>query len=279
MKLVAVSMARNEEYWIWYSLTSVYPHVDHILFFDNFSEDRTLAIVKTMAHIHDKLTIVPGFGASSEQENRELTLEAARETGATHLLFLDGDEVHVDEDLGFARRLLEVTDHEPPLHDPPQNHGEVGNHSPTDGILIKNIGFRPVHPGFAGPRTSIPADHHYPDNEHSCYNFAIRIASLSNLKGNGKEWGEHGFLESGDLHIQSSPHTLWCPRLFYFHFRHHPRSPLPRSGRWAANVPALDLGSMAAKEGVSLPEVLFRPEGPGNPTLEHWGIAPGPSGL
>jgi hypothetical protein len=36
MRLVAVSMVRNEEYWIWYSLTAVYPHVDEILLFDNF---------------------------------------------------------------------------------------------------------------------------------------------------------------------------------------------------------------------------------------------------
>lgn len=51
MKLVSLSMVRNEEYWIWYSLTSVYPHVDEILVFDNGSEDRTVDIVRGMRHL------------------------------------------------------------------------------------------------------------------------------------------------------------------------------------------------------------------------------------
>ena len=98
------------------------------------------------------------------------------------------------------------------------NHMRPDDCIPTDGILVKNIGMRPIHPGFAGADTCRPQDHADPDTNHGCYNFAIRICSLAGLHGNGKEWGQHGYFENGDLYIQSSPHTLWLPRAYYFHF-------------------------------------------------------------
>lgn len=272
MKLVAVSMVRNEEYWIWYSLTSVYAHVDEILVFDNGSEDATVEIVQGMDHISDKLVLFEGFGGSSEQANREQILEVARSRGATHVLFLDGDEVHAAECLEFCRRLLEVHEHEPMLHDPPANHMRPLDHIPTDGVLIKNIGFKPIHPGFAGPDTCRPHDLAQPDTDHGCYNFAIRIASLANLRGNGLEWGQHGYLETGDIYIQSSPHTLWLPGIWYWHFSWHPRSRARAEGNGYGHG-VTDFGSVHLPAHVHLPEVLLHPGGPSNPTLEGWGIA------
>ena len=52
MKLVSLSMVKNEEYWIWYALTSVAPHVDEILVFDNGSQDRTVEIVREIGRAH-----------------------------------------------------------------------------------------------------------------------------------------------------------------------------------------------------------------------------------
>gem|GEM_PF-3298039 len=272
MKLIALCMAKNEEYWIWYALTSVQPWVDEIHFFDNHSEDRTLEIVRGMKHLGDRLRIHPEYGGESEQANREGCLETAREAGGTHVLFLDGDEVHIGAHLAFARRLLEVTEHEPPLPDPPRNPEVPGDHSPTDGILVKNIGFRPVHPGYEGPGTSIPQDLLQPDGDHGCYNFAIRISSLCNLRGNGLEWGRHGYLETGGVYIQSSSRTLWCPRLHYYHFTHHPRSSARKEGGGVWIRKPQDLGSVPVRPSVEVPEVLFRPDGPANPTLEAWGL-------
>ncbi len=282
MKLIALCMAKNEEYWIWYALTSVLPYADEILFFDNHSEDRTLEIVKGMRHLGDKLRIFAGFGGPDEHENREACLQEARRRGGTHVLFLDGDEVHIGRHLGFARRLLEVSEHEPPLADPPRNHMRAGDHTPTDGALVKNIGFKPVHPGYEGPLTCIPADRAQPDTDHGCYNFAIRIASLHNLRGNGQGWGRHGYLETGGLYIQSSPHTLWCPGLHYYHFTHHPRSPARKAGAGPWVREARDLGSVPVRPSVEVPEVLHRPDGPPNPTLVRWGLkepAPQTAGL
>ena len=270
--LVALSMVRNEEYWIWYSLTSVLPHVDRILVFDNFSEDSTRDVVRGMEHLGDKLTLTERFGTEDENENRERCLEVARRVGGTHVLFLDGDEVHSDHDLGFARRLLETCEHNPPLNDPPRNDSGPGDHTPTDGALVKNIGFKPVHAGYGDVRSSIEADFTQSDHDHGCYNFAIRIASLENLRGNGLDWGRHGYVETGDCYIQSSPYTLWCPGLHYYHLTHHPRSSRRDPGAHSWVREPRDLGSKPLPNSVETPSVLFRPDGPSNPTLEAWGL-------
>ncbi len=269
-------MVKNEEYWIWYSLTSVYPHVDEILVFDNGSDDATVEIVRNMRHIADKLTLVENFGGPSEQENREAMLEAARACGGTHLLFLDGDEVHVGDNLAFCRRLLEMHEHAPALHDPPHNHMIPLDHTPTEGILVKHIGFRPIHPGFAGLNTCRPHDHAQPDTDHGCYNYAIRISSLDGLHGNGLEWGQHGYLEHGDIYIQSSPHTLWLPRIWYYHFSWHPRSS-KRGGDGSYGRDPQDLGSVPLHPHVYPPATLFRGDGPGNPMLDAWRMRPSDS--
>jgi glycosyltransferase involved in cell wall biosynthesis len=246
--------------------------VDELLVFDNFSDDRTTEIVRGMDHIADKLVLFERFGGSSEHHNRESMLDVARERGATHVLFLDGDEVHVDKNLRFCRQLLEAHEHEPPLEDPPNNHGRPLDHTPTDGVLVRNIGFKPIHPGFAGPDTCRPHDLVEPDTNHGCYNFAIPISALSGLRGNGLEWGRHGYLEPGDIYIQSSPQTLWLPGLWYYHLTFHPRSSLrePGTGNWVR--PVTDMGSVPLPDHVQPPEVLFRPDGPANPTLEMWGL-------
>ena len=80
MKLVALSMVKNEEYWIWYSLSSVYHQVEEILVFDNFSDDRTVEIVRGMEHIADKLVLFERFGGPSEHQilHRGTTAHADR---------------------------------------------------------------------------------------------------------------------------------------------------------------------------------------------------------
>ncbi len=277
MKLVSVSMLKNEEYWIWYALTSVAPHVDEILVFDNHSEDDTPEIVRGMSHLGDKLVLFERFGGVSEQENREAMLAQARRRGATHVLTLDGDEVYADEVLSFCRRLLEAHEHFPALNDPPRNHGRPFDSTPSDGILVKNIALRPICPGFDGPGTCRPWDYLSPDTDHSAYNYLARITSLANLRGNGLEWGKHGFVETGDAHIQSSPRTLWLPGMWFLHFSFHPRSSLRRLESMAWRRQVADHGSVPIHAHVHWPAALLRPDGPGNPTLESWGVSePGP---
>ncbi|MBK8101701.1 MAG: glycosyltransferase family 2 protein [Planctomycetes bacterium] len=278
MKLVSVSMVRDEEYWIWYALTSVYPHVDEILVFDNHSRDRTIEIIRGMRHIADKLTLFEGFGGSNEHDNREAMLQEARRRGGTHVLTLDGDEVHAEPMLAFCRQLLILQEHQPALADPPRNPCVPMDSSPSDGALIKNLALRPIHPGFAGPGTCRPQDYLQPDNCHSAYNYLTRISSLHNLRGNGLIWGQHGFLETDDLYVQASPRTLWLANAWFLHFSHHPRSSRRKADGTAWIRPIADHGSVPIHAHVHWPAALLRPDGPGNPTLESWGVSDPPPG-
>lgn len=278
MKLVSISMVKNEEYWIWYALTSVAPHVDEILVFDNGSQDRSVEIVRSMRHLGDKLVLFENFGGKDEHENREATLAEARRRGATHVLTLDGDEVWPDDGLAFCRRLLALHEHSPGMADPPRNHGRAFDSTPTDGVLVKNLAVRPICPGFAGANTCRPWDYACGDDDHSAYNYLTRITSLANLRGNGLAWGKHGFVETGDLYIQSSPHTLWLPGLWFLHFSFHPRSSMRKPGSMEWLRRPRDQGSVPIHAHVHLPAALLRPDGPGNPTLEAWGLTDPPAG-
>ena len=272
MKLISLSMIKDEEYWIWYALTSAAPHVDEVLVFDNHSSDRTCDIVRRMGHLGDKLTLFEGFGGDNEQANRQAMLEEARRRGATHILTLDGDEVYADDVLSFTRRLLEVHEHLPALNDPPQNHGRSLDPMPTDGVLVQNIGMRPICPGFLGPDNCRPYDDMSSDPDHSAYNYLVRVTSMQNLRGNGLEWGEHGLIETGDQYIQSSPHTLWLPGLWFLHFSFHPHSSKRKLDSMEWQRQPRDLGSAPIHADVHMPAALLRPDGPGNPTLEAWGM-------
>lgn len=268
MKLISVSMVRDEEYWIWYSLTSVHPHVDEVLLFDNGSRDSTLDVVRGMEHLADKLTVFENFGCESEHESREEIIREVRRRGGTHMLILDGDEIWPDEHLAFQRKLVELHEHGPSLPDPPRNHGRPEDVTPTDGALIKNVGVRVVHPGFAGIDTIAPRDLG-DDHDHGCYNYSVRLHGVANLRGNSLEWGQYGMVETGGMHVQSSPHTLWLPRSYYFHMSWHPRSSRDRMGYGRTSQ---DIGSVPAPPHVVPPRVLFREDGPSNPTLEAWGL-------
>jgi glycosyltransferase involved in cell wall biosynthesis len=279
VNLVSLSLVKNEEFWIWYALTSAAPHVDEVLVFDNHSTDRTVEIVRGMHHLGDKLTLFEGFGGDDENTIRDAMLAEARRRGATHVLTLDGDEVYADETLALCRRLLEVHTHYPALNDPPRNDAAPGDPTPTDGILIRNVGLRPICPGRRWPDTCRPLDYLKPDTDHSAYNYLVRITALDGLRGNGLPWGRHGFVEADGRYIQSSPHTLWLPGLWFLHFQHHPRSRRRQRGTMPWERQPSDQGAVPVHAHVHLPAALLRSDGPGNPTLARWGLAPLPAWL
>lgn len=104
-------------------------------------------------------------------------------------------------------------------NDPPQIHGRSLDPAPIDGVLVKNIGMRPICPGFLGPDNCRLSDGMSSDTDRS-----VRVTAMQNLRGCGLEWGEHGFIETVEQYIQSSSHRLWLPGLWFWHFSFHPRS-------------------------------------------------------
>lgn len=90
MKIVAHSLVKNEERWIWYSLNSVLPFVDEIMVWDTGSGDNTVEIVKLINSKKIKLQQFDSVDAQSFTNYHQQMLE---KTTADWLLILDGDEI------------------------------------------------------------------------------------------------------------------------------------------------------------------------------------------
>lgn len=94
MRIVAHSLVKNEEKWIWYSLMSVIDYVDEIMVWDTGSSDSTVEIIKSIRNpkIKFKQRLV-----SDAQDLTRARQEMLDETKADWLMILDGDEIWTDE--------------------------------------------------------------------------------------------------------------------------------------------------------------------------------------
>ncbi|MBI2008198.1 glycosyltransferase family 2 protein [Candidatus Amesbacteria bacterium] len=90
MKLVAHSIVKNEENWIWYSLNSVLAYVDEIKVWDTGSTDRTIEIIKTISSPKIKFFHSRSVDPDSFTAIRQKMLD---HTKSDWLLILDGDEI------------------------------------------------------------------------------------------------------------------------------------------------------------------------------------------
>lgn len=94
MKIVAHSLVKNEDRWIWYSLMSVVDFVDEIMVWDTGSTDKTkLQISNVKSQIKsDKIKFKERI-AADPFEMTKARQEMLDETKADWLMILDGDEI------------------------------------------------------------------------------------------------------------------------------------------------------------------------------------------
>ncbi len=96
-RLVAHTVVRNEECWVWYALRSALPFVDQILVWDTGSVDRTVPIIKSIHSPKLKFRTVPLTpDESALSRTRQRMLQSTR---AGWLMILDGDEVWPESSL------------------------------------------------------------------------------------------------------------------------------------------------------------------------------------
>ncbi|SRR3989344_282999 len=90
MKLVAHSLVKNEDQWIWYAINSVLDAVDEIMVWDTGSTDNTVPIIKSISSpkIKFKLRLAP-----TPQEMTQARQDMLDQTNADWLMILDGDEI------------------------------------------------------------------------------------------------------------------------------------------------------------------------------------------
>lgn len=90
MKLVAHTLVKNENRWIWFAITSVLDVVDEIMVWDTGSTDNTAAVIKTISSPKLKFRQITAPSAISLTQARQDMLDQTR---ADWLLILDGDEI------------------------------------------------------------------------------------------------------------------------------------------------------------------------------------------
>lgn len=104
MKVVANTLVKNDERFLWYAVTSVIEHVDKVLLWDTGSTDRTLEIAKELKEIYlDKINLVK---ASTDLFDEGATRQRMLDhTDCDWLLVVDADEIWWD---GSIKKVIDL---------------------------------------------------------------------------------------------------------------------------------------------------------------------------
>jgi glycosyltransferase involved in cell wall biosynthesis len=102
MKIFAHTLFKNEEKWLWYSVTSVIDHIDKLLLWDTGSTDRSWEIATFLkAKYPDKILLDKTNSDNFDEESvRQQMLD---QTSADWFMVLDADEIWWE---GSIRALL-----------------------------------------------------------------------------------------------------------------------------------------------------------------------------
>jgi glycosyltransferase involved in cell wall biosynthesis len=109
MKIIAHTLIKNEENFIWYTINSVLDYLDGILIYlDDRSDDKTESIIKT---IKSSKIVFKKKSPRNLQELGNLRQEMLEETNADWIFILDGDEIwHSETIAGLKSRIYDLKD-------------------------------------------------------------------------------------------------------------------------------------------------------------------------
>jgi len=111
MRLVCLMPVRNEAWCLGLSARAVLEWVDHLVVLDHASTDPTPAILWELDKLYPgKLTVLNEDDPQwNEMAHRQRLLEECRRQGATHIVYVDADEVLTGNLLPRIRGLVECT--------------------------------------------------------------------------------------------------------------------------------------------------------------------------
>ena len=103
MKIVAHTLVKNEENWVWYSLMSVVDWVDEVMVWDTGSTDNTVDVIKSIPHPKIKFRQVK---ADSKAEIAQIRQDMLDATTADWIFLVDADEIWTREGLQEIREFV-----------------------------------------------------------------------------------------------------------------------------------------------------------------------------
>lgn len=198
MQIWAHTLFKNEERWLWYSVTSIIDRVDKVLLWDTGSSDRSWEIAKLLKEKYKEKIDLKKYGETTPETFPIARQKMLDETNADWFIVVDADEIWWNSDI------KQLTD-------------EIRNaDSKTEAIVVRNINL-------------VGDIYHHFGNEASSYTFGKLKGSYAlraikrNIKGLCSE-GRHGMWgwSDGEKQIQDRDtfkfvdvtylHTTFLPR-------------------------------------------------------------------
>lgn len=200
MRIVAHTLVKNEEKWIWYSLMSILEYVDEILVWDAGSTDNTIDIVKTIANPKIKFKEIGNVDKKTFTTARQNML---KDTKADWVIIVDGDEIWPKE--AISQTVLAIKEKDQKI----------------EFLVSKYINLIGDVYHYQEPLAS-----HYKIGEYYG-NFTIRAVNLTAIPGLhfGNPYGSEGFFDSTNTPIQNrTPFKAKLLPTPYLHMTHLTRS-------------------------------------------------------
>lgn len=194
--LVANCLTKNEERWIWYSLTSVLDYVDQILVWDTGSTDDTVSIIQSIA---SPKIIFKQFDTVNEQSFTKLRQLQLQQSGQGWVLLLDADEIWPTKTISDTLTAISSAKFDFLIH---RSYNLVGDvfHYQEDRAGKYHIGPYSGHLNIRAVNTNIPGLH-----------FDL-------------PYGHEGFFVTGDVPLQNSAASFTLIAEPYLHATHLYRS-------------------------------------------------------
>lgn len=233
------TLIKNEERWIWFSLQSVLPYVDKILFWDTGSSDKTIEIIKNIQS--DKINFKE-IGLVTKKDFGKIRQKMLKETKSDWVLILDGDEIWPQKSI--KKLTLEI-----------KNAPSVIN-----TFCVRPINFvgdiRFIHPEVFRDQTP-----HGPKGLKGFFSNRIFRRQIPGLKAAGFYGQEAFFDKSGKILLENSNQVKFLPKTYYWHMSYLPRSSSRKKDlevmmRWRKRKYEIGL---SRPKWIDIPEVFYLP--------------------
>lgn len=166
MKVIAHTLFKNEERWLWYSVSSVINHVDKLLLWDTGSTDRSWEIAESLRKKYKSKIDLRQYGEVTSETFYKVRQEMLDHTFADWFLVVDGDEIWWDDSIKKLISEIENADQQTEsiivptvnlvgdmYHYLPESAGKY-KFGPPAGGLIGNYNLRAIKRNIKGLHSS-----------------------------------------------------------------------------------------------------------------------------